>query len=96
MKDMNNNNESAEVSVSVEEGVPDVFRVKKSNLPPQAPSPLLSDFLGATWSELQAATSQKKWYCNTPKEQLVALQALKKAQQEGLITIKQADKGEGG
>ena len=70
-------------------------RVKKSNLPPQAPSPLLSDYLGATWSELSAATTQKNWYSNTPKEQLVAMQALKKAQQEGLITIKQADKGGG-
>ena len=94
LNDMNGNEiESDEDSVL--EGVPDVFRVKKSNLPPQAPSPLLSNYLGATWSELQAESTEKKWYSNTSKEQLVALGALKKAQQEGLITIKQADKGGG-
>ena len=92
LKEMNGNESEED---SIQDDVPDIFRVKKTNLPPQAPSPLLADYLGATWSELSAATTQKKWYSNTPKEQLVAMGELKKAQQEGHITIKQADKGGG-
>ena len=63
-------------------------------MPPEAPPPLLANFLGAYRSELMAATlTKKKVYPNISKEEEKALEELKIAQKNGEIVIKEADKG---
>ena len=56
----------------------------------------MADFLGAVKSDLLASTKTKnKFHSNISKEEQVAKQELQRAQQEGEIVIKLADKGGG-
>ena len=84
-------------SSSEEEGPPDIFKVKKANLPPVAPPPLLRDCLGAIRSDIIAETKSnlKKVKKNMTNEEYEALEALKRAQKSGEIVIKEADKSGG-
>ena len=86
--DDNNNNSF------VEENDENIFKMKKTNLPSQAPSPALNMYLSAVRSDLLGSCN-KKTYPNLTPGELKAMEDLKKAQKEGIIQIKPADKGGG-
>ena len=76
--------------------VESIFRVKKPNLPSQAPPPLLKKYSSAVTSKLLAAArGENKCHSNISKSEQVALKTLIKAQENGEIVIKPADKGGG-
>ena len=69
-----------------------IFKNKKHNLPKEAPSPELAKFLYAVRSMI-FGSDLKKVNTNLPPDEEEALKQLVKAQKDGRIVIKRADKG---
>lgn len=77
-----------------ETGPKDLFKQKKSNLPPTKAPPALRDYLSAVRSDILGSI-KKGVHSNISKEEAIAIKELQTAQKEGQIVIKPSDKGGG-
>ena len=72
----------------------DLFKQKKFNLPQAKTHPAISDYLGGLRSDILGSI-KKKVNPNIAEEEMQAIKELQKAQKEGKIIIKPADKAGG-
>ena len=83
-----------EIYTEGDQGPKDLFKKKKFNLPQTKSPTALSDYLGGLRSDI-LGSCKTKVPPNISKDEMEAINDLKRAQKEGLIVIKPADKSGG-